>query len=121
MTRREHQQNDLMTTREAHEKWLAVAIEEAEKGLSEGGIPIGSVLVVNSKLVGRGHNRRVQKQSCTLHGEMGKFSLDRFERSPLSSDIIAIINFIVYVMLLRREVVYSLIITFFPRLLGECW
>ena len=46
------------------------AIEEAEKGLQEGGIPIGSVLVYNNKIIGSGHNRRVQKESAILHGEM---------------------------------------------------
>jgi creatinine deaminase len=49
---------------------LAAAIEEAERGLAEGGIPIGSVLVHRSKIVGRGHNRRVQRGSAILHGEM---------------------------------------------------
>lgn len=46
------------------------AIEEAKKGLQEGGIPIGSVLVYNNKIIGSGHNRRVQKESAILHGEM---------------------------------------------------
>ncbi|NBR07001.1 MAG: nucleoside deaminase [Planctomycetes bacterium] len=46
------------------------AIEEAKKGLAEGGIPIGSVLEHNGKIIGRGHNRRVQKGSAILHGEM---------------------------------------------------
>ncbi len=50
--------------------FLLAAIEEAERGLSEGGIPIGSVLVHSGKIVGRGHNRRVQKSSVILHGEM---------------------------------------------------
>ena len=50
--------------------FLAAAIEEAEQGLREGGIPIGSVLVSDGKIVGRGHNRRVQKSSAILHGEM---------------------------------------------------
>ncbi|MET0357667.1 MAG: nucleoside deaminase [Cellvibrio sp.] len=52
------------------DKFLAAAIEEAEKGLAAGGIPIGSVLVIDGKIVGRGHNQRVQKGSCTLHAEM---------------------------------------------------
>ena len=52
------------------DKFLEAAIEEAEKGLSAGGIPIGSVLVIDGKIVGRGHNQRVQKGSCTLHAEM---------------------------------------------------
>lgn len=50
--------------------FLRAAIEEAEQGRSEGGIPIGSVLVHQGKIVGRGHNRRVQRGSATLHGEM---------------------------------------------------
>src|SRR5512143_3924839 len=50
--------------------FLRAAIEEAERGLSEGGIPIGSVLVHSGAIVGRGHNRRVQKGSVILHGEM---------------------------------------------------
>jgi cytosine/creatinine deaminase len=50
--------------------FMDIAIEEALVGLSEGGIPIGSVLVVESQIVGRGHNRRVQEGSAILHGEM---------------------------------------------------
>lgn len=50
--------------------FLHAAIEEAEAGLAEGGIPIGSVLVHQGRIIGRGHNRRVQKGSATLHGEM---------------------------------------------------
>jgi creatinine deaminase len=50
--------------------FLKAAIEEAERGLAEGGIPIGSVLVHNGQILGRGHNRRVQKGSVVLHGEM---------------------------------------------------
>ncbi len=52
------------------DKFLQAAIEEAQKGLAEGGIPIGSVLVHDGKIIGRGHNRRVQNGSCVLHGEM---------------------------------------------------
>ena len=50
--------------------FLNAAIAEAKKGLSEGGIPIGSVLVHQGKIVGRGHNKRVQDGSVILHGEM---------------------------------------------------
>ena len=50
--------------------FMLAAIEEAKIGLSEGGIPIGSVLVHDGKILGRGHNRRVQKGSAILHGEM---------------------------------------------------
>jgi creatinine deaminase len=50
--------------------FLAAAIDEARKGASEGGIPIGSVLVIDGRIVGRGHNRRVQSGSTVLHAEM---------------------------------------------------
>ena len=49
------------------DKFLEAAIEEAQKGLDEGGIPIGFVLVIDGKVLGRGHNRRVQKGSAILH------------------------------------------------------
>jgi cytosine/creatinine deaminase len=52
------------------DEFLAAAVAEAEAGLAEGGIPIGSVLVHGGKVIGRGHNRRVQKGSAVLHGEM---------------------------------------------------
>jgi cytosine deaminase len=52
------------------DEFMGAAIEEAKLGLAEGGIPIGSVLVINGKIVGRGHNRRVQKGSAILHAEM---------------------------------------------------
>jgi creatinine deaminase len=52
------------------DKFMLAAIEEAKKGLEEGGIPIGSVLVIDGKIAGRGHNRRVQKGSAILHAEM---------------------------------------------------
>ncbi len=50
--------------------FMRAAIDEAELGVAEGGIPIGSVLVHNGRILGRGHNRRVQKGSVVLHGEM---------------------------------------------------
>jgi cytosine deaminase len=50
--------------------FLDAAIAEAEQGLAEGGIPIGSVLVIDGRIVGRGHNRRVQQGSAILHAEM---------------------------------------------------
>ncbi len=53
--------------------FLEVAIEEARQGLREGGIPIGSVIVHAGKIIGRGHNRRVQRGSAILHGEMDAF------------------------------------------------
>ncbi|MHA1340649.1 MAG: nucleoside deaminase [Promethearchaeota archaeon] len=52
------------------DEFMEEAIKEAKKGLEEGGIPIGSVLVIDNKIVGRGHNRRVQKGSAILHAEM---------------------------------------------------
>jgi cytosine deaminase len=52
------------------DEFLAAAIEEARQGLREGGIPIGSVLVHNGAIIGRGHNRRMQRGSAVLHGEM---------------------------------------------------
>jgi len=60
--------------------FLAAAIEEAERGRSEGGIPIGAVLVFEGRILGRGHNRRVQQGSPTLHGEMD--ALERAGRHP---------------------------------------
>jgi len=57
----------------ARDPFLQAAIEEAQQGLAEGGIPIGSVLVHRGVIIGRGHNRRVQKGSVVLHGEMDAF------------------------------------------------
>lgn len=53
--------------------FLQAAIEEAQRGLAEGGIPIGSVIVHAGGIIGRGHNRRVQNSSAILHGEMDAF------------------------------------------------
>jgi len=52
------------------DKFMKEALKEAKRGLSEGGIPIGAVLVRNGKIIGRGHNRRVQKNSPILHAEI---------------------------------------------------
>jgi creatinine deaminase len=52
------------------DSFLAAAIDEAKKGLAEGGIPIGSVLVFDGQIIGRGHNQRVQKSSVIHHAEM---------------------------------------------------
>jgi cytosine deaminase len=52
------------------DEFMAAAIAEAEAGKSEGGIPVGSVLVYGGQIIGRGHNRRVQKESAVLHGVM---------------------------------------------------
>jgi cytosine deaminase len=64
------------------QSFLAAAIEEAEKGRDEGGIPIGAVLVHEGRIIGRGHNRRVQEGSAVLHGEMD--ALERAGRQPAS-------------------------------------
>ncbi len=73
--------------------FLQAAIEEAKLGLSEGGIPIGSVLVIDDKIVGRGHNRRVQNESPILHAEMdcfenaGRLSASDYTRATLYSTL----------------------------------
>ena len=59
---------------------MRAAIEEARLGAAEGGIPIGSVLVHNGRILGRGHNRRVQRGSVVLHGEMD--ALENAGRQP---------------------------------------
>ena len=64
------------------DKFLKVAFDEAQKGLQEGGIPIGSVIVHKGKIIGRGHNRRVQQGSTILHGEMDAF--ENAGRQPAS-------------------------------------
>ena len=60
--------------------FLQAALEEAEQGLREGGIPIGSVLVHRDRIIGRGHNRRVQRGSVVLHAEMD--ALEHAGRQP---------------------------------------
>ncbi len=55
------------------DKFMQAAIEEARMGLAEGGIPIGSVIVHQGRIIGRGHNQRVQRGSAILHGEMAAF------------------------------------------------
>lgn len=52
------------------DRFLEAAIDEARTGMAEGGIPIGSVLVIGDEIIGRGHNRRVQRGSAVLHAEM---------------------------------------------------
>ncbi|MDP1553796.1 MAG: nucleoside deaminase [Methanobacteriaceae archaeon] len=52
------------------DKFMAAAYEQAQKGLRKGGIPIGSVIVHNNKIIGRGYNQRIQKQSVVHHAEM---------------------------------------------------
>jgi cytosine deaminase len=62
------------------DEFMRAAIEEAELGLREGGIPIGSVLMHQGRILGRGHNRRVQRGSAVLHGEMD--ALENAGRQP---------------------------------------
>ena len=62
------------------DEFMQAAIEEAEKGRDEGGVPIGSVLVYEGKIIGRGHNQRQQKGSAILHGEMS--ALENAGRQP---------------------------------------
>ncbi|MBU2574095.1 MAG: nucleoside deaminase [Elusimicrobia bacterium] len=56
--------------KKTHLKFMKEALKEARKGLKEGGIPIGAVLVKGGRIIGRGHNRRVQKRSAVLHAEL---------------------------------------------------
>jgi creatinine deaminase len=73
--------------------FLQAAIDEARQGLAEGGIPIGSVLVIDGQIVGRGHNRRVQRGSAILHAEMdclenaGRLKASEYRRSVLYSTL----------------------------------
>jgi len=73
--------------------FLKLAIEEARQGLAEGGIPIGSVLVVDGQVRGQGHNRRVQKGSAILHAEMdclenaGRLTAQDYQRAVLYSTL----------------------------------
>jgi cytosine deaminase len=73
--------------------YLRAAIEEAKLGLAEGGIPIGSVLIIGDRIVGRGHNRRVQRGSAILHAEMdclenaGRLTAKDYGRSVLYSTL----------------------------------
>ena len=75
------------------DKFLQEAINEAKKGLQEGGIPIGAVLVLDGKIIGRGHNKRIQKGSAILHAEMdclenaGRLSASEYKRATLYSTL----------------------------------
>lgn len=62
-------------------RFMALALEEAEAGLTEGGLPIGAVLVRNGDVIGRGHNRRVQEGDPIAHGEMDCFRRAGRQRS----------------------------------------
>jgi cytosine deaminase len=75
------------------DEFMKAAIDEAKKGLAEGGIPIGSVLVIDGNIVGRGHNQRMQKGSSVLHAEMdclenaGRLTAKDYRRSALYSTL----------------------------------
>jgi cytosine deaminase len=75
------------------DEFLAAAIAEARLGLAEGGIPIGSVLVLGGEIIGRGHNRRVQKGSAILHAEMdclenaGRLTARQYRQTTLYSTL----------------------------------
>ncbi len=75
------------------DEFMQAAIDEARQGLAEGGIPIGSVLVIDGKIVGRGHNRRVQRNSAILHAEMdalenaGRLKAADYRRATLYSTL----------------------------------
>jgi len=62
------------------DRFMQAAIDEAEQGMAAGGIPIGSVLVHEGRIIGRGHNQRIQKGSAVLHGEMA--ALENAGRQP---------------------------------------
>ena len=76
-------------------EFMEIAIEEAKKGLNEGGRPIGSLLVVDGKIVGRGRNQGIQKGSVILHAEMdaienaGKLSKEEYARSTIYTTLSA--------------------------------
>ncbi|MCH8908881.1 MAG: nucleoside deaminase [Candidatus Heimdallarchaeota archaeon] len=78
-----------------HQKYMREAIKEAELGLSEGGVPIGSVLVLEGKIIGRGRNQRVQKHSVILHAEMdaienaGQRTPEEYQRSIMYTTLSA--------------------------------
>lgn len=75
------------------DEFLQAAIDEARKGCAEGGIPIGSVLVIDSRIVGRGHNQRVQRGSAVLHAEIdclenaGRLPAVEYRRATLYSTL----------------------------------
>ena len=75
------------------DSYMEAAIEQARIGYSEGGIPIGSVLVIDDEIVGRGHNRRVQRGSVILHAEMdclenaGRLNASDYRRSVIYSTL----------------------------------
>jgi cytosine deaminase len=82
-----------MTPEAISDPFMQSAIDEAKAGLAEGGIPIGSVLVIDGQIVGRGHNRRVQRGSAILHAEMdaienaGRLKVGDYRRAVLYSTL----------------------------------
>lgn len=76
-----------------HQPFLNAAIEEARKGRASGGIPIGSVLVIDGKIIGRGHNQRVQHGSAIRHAEMdcleesGRLTAKEYQRATIYSTL----------------------------------
>src|SRR5580700_7662794 len=79
--------------RASRDPFMQAAIDEAKEGLAEGGIPIGSVLVIDGRIIGRGHNRRVQQGSAILHAEMdaienaGRLEANDYRHSILYSTL----------------------------------
>ena len=77
----------------ARDEFMQAALDEARRGLAEGGIPIGAVLVIDGKIVARGHNRRVQNGSAILHAEMdcieraGRLGAGDYRRAVLYSTL----------------------------------
>lgn len=75
------------------DQFMTAAIEEAQKGLANGGIPIGAVLVIDNQIIGRGHNQRVQKNSPTLHAEIdclenaGRLTAAEYRKATLYSTL----------------------------------
>jgi creatinine deaminase len=82
-----------MSHQATRDPFMQAAIDEAKAGLAEGGIPIGSVLVIDGTVVGRGHNRRVQRGSAVLHAEMdaienaGRLKASAYQRAVLYSTL----------------------------------
>jgi creatinine deaminase len=82
-----------MSLEDSHSEFLKAAIEEARLGRDEGGIPIGSVLMIDGLIVGRGHNRRIQNRSAILHAEMdclenaGRLKASDYQKSTLYSTL----------------------------------
>jgi len=77
----------------SRDKFLEAALAEARQSVAEGGLPIGSVLVIDGEIVGRGHNRRIQRGSPILHAEMdclenaGRLDANRYRRATLYSTL----------------------------------